>query len=140
MLTSQIQEFQTISDLPVQLEIEGSEEAIDGEHYRVSKYAQVGATLFRIVQEALTNAYKHAGATQLWVHLRYLSGCIEVAIRDNGQGLLTTPNGQANGGEPRIYSGHGVRGMRERAEELGGSFEIAQQATGGVEVCACIPV
>jgi signal transduction histidine kinase len=140
MLTSQIQEFQTISDLPVQLEIEGSEEAIDGERYRVSKYAQVGATLFRIVQEALTNAYKHAGATQLWVHLRYLPGSIEVAIRDNGQGLQATADGQANGEEPRIYSGHGVHGMRERAEELGGSFEIAQQATGGVEVRVRIPV
>lgn len=140
MLTSQIQEFQTISDLPVQLEIEGSEEAIDGERYRVSKYAQVGATLFRIVQEALTNAYKHAGATQLWVHLRYLPGSIEVAIRDNGQGLQATSDGQANGEEPRIYSGHGVRGMRERAEEMGGSFEIAQQAAGGVQVRVRIPV
>jgi signal transduction histidine kinase len=140
MLTSQIQEFQTISDLPVQLEIEGSEGAVDGEQYRVSKYAQVGATLFRIVQEALTNAYKHAGATQLWVHLRYLPDSIEVAIRDNGRGLSAAPDGQANGEEPRIYSGHGLHGMRERAEELGGSFEISQQASGGVQVRVCIPV
>jgi signal transduction histidine kinase len=140
MLTSQIQEFQTISDLPVQLEIEGTEGAVDGEQYRVSKYAQVGATLFRIVQEALTNAYKHAGATQLWVHLHYLPDSIEVAIRDNGRGLSAAPDGQANGEEPRIYSGHGVRGMRERAEELGGSFEISQQASGGVQVHVCIPV
>jgi signal transduction histidine kinase len=140
MLTTQIQEFQTISDLSVQLEIEGSEEAVDGEHYRVSKYAQVGATLFRIVQEALTNAYKHARATQLWVHLRYLPDSIEVAIRDNGQGLLAAPNGEVSGEKPRIYSGHGVRGMRERAEELGGSFEITQQATGGVQVLVRIPV
>lgn len=136
MLTSQVQEFQTISDLPVQLEIEGREEAIDGEHYRMSKYAQVGAMLFRIVQEALTNAYKHAGATQLWVHLHYLPAGIEVVIRDNGRGLRLPSNGE----EPRIYSGHGVRGMRERAEEMGGSFEIAQQATGGVQVRVRIPV
>jgi two-component system response regulator DevR len=115
MLTSQIQEFQTISDLPVQLEIEGSEGAVDGEQYRVSKYAQVGATLFRIVQEALTNAYKHAGATQLWVHLRYLPDSIEVAIRDNGRGLSAAPDGQANGEEPRIYSGHALKSLSKLA-------------------------
>jgi signal transduction histidine kinase len=140
MLASQVQEFQTISDLPIQLQIEGSEEAIDGGDYRLSRYAQVGAALFRIVQESLTNAYKHAHATQLWVHLRYLPGSIEAIIRDNGQGLFTEPDVQSSGEAPHIYSGRGVRGMRERAEELGGSFEISRQETGGVQVCVRIPV
>jgi signal transduction histidine kinase len=140
MLASQIQEFQIISDLPVQLEIEGGDDNVTGKGYRMRQYTQVGAALFRIVQEALTNAYKHAAATQLWVYLRYLPEEIEVVILDNGRGLAAIPGGQAGDVEARVYSGHGVQGMRERAEELGGSFEITQLASGGVQVRVCLPV
>ena len=46
----------------------------------------------------------------------------------------------ADGGQERIYSGHGMRGMRERAEELGGTFEIKQGHEGGTSVQARIPI
>ncbi|HET8851404.1 MAG TPA: ATP-binding protein, partial [Ktedonobacteraceae bacterium] len=65
---------------------------------------------------ALTNAYKHAGATRIQVCLRHLPRSVEIEICDNGRGL------EALGERQRIYSGRGMRGMRERAEELGGTF------------------
>ena len=72
MLTNQLREFETISGLPVRLEVEGNEEAFSGDQRHTHKMAQVGTAIFRITQEALTNAYKHAEATQLQVHLHYL--------------------------------------------------------------------
>src|SRR6266566_680376 len=68
---------------------------------------------------------------------------LEVEISDDGKGLHTAPHAyglQANGERERIYSGHGMRGMRERAEELGGTFEIRQAPAGGTIVLARIPI
>ena len=56
--------------------------------------------------------------------------------------MHTNTDGHAlrfDGGQERIYSGHGVRGMRERAEELGGTFEIKLGQEGGICVQARIP-
>ena len=155
MLTSQIHEFEAISGLPVDLLIEGDEEIANGDQQRARKMAQAGTAIFRITQEALTNAYKHADATRLQVTLRHLPHSIEVEICDNGHGLQSDgansenvkeqdgPSGElafiVAGDEPRIYSGHGIRGMRERAEELGGTLELAQAASGGLRVKARIP-
>jgi signal transduction histidine kinase len=136
MLTNQVREFQTISGLPTDLTVEGSEELLPPDTLRSQRYAQVGAALFRIVQEALTNAYKHAQATQLWVRLVYTPEQIAVEICDNGHG--TMQNVQANG--QRLYSGQGVRGMRERATELGGTFELAPLADNGIRVHVMIPL
>jgi len=142
MLTSQLREFEVISGLPACLEVEGSEEAANGNRRGAQKMAQVGTAIFRITQEALTNAYKHAEATQLNVYLRYLPDSVEVEICDNGKGLQeydTSVDLATIGERRRIYSGHGLRGMRERAEELGGVFEVKQDSTGGVSVRATLP-
>ncbi len=132
MLSNQIREFEAISDLPVQLIVEGDTDQINAPD--TSRYAQIGTALFRIVQEALTNAYKHAEATQIDVHLDYGQSSIEVHVCDNGRGLQPSEEGL------RIYSGHGTAGMRERATELGGSFDILAGETGGVTVYARIPL
>ncbi len=142
MLKNQIHEFETISGLPVQLTIEGSETLQNGDRRRNRQVAQVGTAIFRSTQEALTNAYKHADATQIQVYLRHQPRAVEVEICDNGKGLHALPHSydlSADGERQRIYSGHGMGGMRERAEELGGTFEIAQAASGGVSIRACIP-
>ncbi len=136
MLTNQLHEFETISGLPVKFEVEGNEVMLDGDQRYARKVALVGTAIFRITQEALTNAYKHAGATQIQVHLRHLPRSVEVEICDDGKGLHTL---STNGERQRIYSGHGMSSMRERAEELGGTFEVAQTATGGMSVRARIP-
>lgn len=142
MLTSQLHEFEAISGLPVHFEVEGDEEAVNGDRRHTQRVAQVGTAVFRITQEALTNAYKHAEATQLHVYLRYLPGSVEVEIRDNGIGLKVEDNKYALAiaeERQRIYSGHGMRGMRERAEELGGIFEVKQGTGNGVSVQATLP-
>ena len=142
MLTNQLHEFEAISGLPAHLEVEGIEVSPNGDQRRTRKTAQVGTAIFRITQEALTNAYKHADATQVKVYLHHLPQCIEVEISDDGKGLHTASYGYtlgANGGQERIYSGYGMRGMRERAEELGGTFEIKQGHEGGTSVLARIP-
>ncbi len=143
MLTNQLREFEAISGLPAHLVVEGAEEKPDGDTRRARKIAQVGTAVFRITQEALTNAYKHANAAQVTVHLRYLPENIEVEIRDDGRSPVTIPGGydlDGNREGQRFYGGQGIRGMRERAEELGGSLEVAQQAISGTSVRARIPM
>jgi signal transduction histidine kinase len=143
MITNQLHEFEAISGLPVYLEVHGIEIASNGDQRHARKIAQVGTAIFRITQEALTNAYKHADATQVKVYLEYLPRCIEVQIIDDGKGLQSEYEGNlpgSNGGQERIYSGHGMRGMRERAEELGGTFEIKPKPEGGTSIQARIPI
>jgi signal transduction histidine kinase len=138
MLTNQLREFEAISDLPVHLEIAGNEELVDGDNRQTRKLAQVGTTIFRIVQEALTNAYKHAQATEIRVHLHYFPQTIEVEICDNGQG--DDSNHPENEKLTTVYSGRGIVGMRERATELEGTLEVSQIPGSGVKVHARIPI
>ncbi|HLG77262.1 MAG TPA: ATP-binding protein [Ktedonobacteraceae bacterium] len=140
MLTNQVREFETISDLPVQLVIEGVEVFPTDDSRRARSYAQAGAALFRIVQEALTNAYKHAEASQIQVLLRFQDESIEVEVHDNGRGLQDNDENVAQGTPTRIYSGHGMNGMRERATELGGTWNVQAGPDGGLTVQACIPL
>jgi signal transduction histidine kinase len=90
----------------------------------------VGADLaaFRIVQEALTNVRKHAGANRAWVVLRYTSDQLVLEVRDDG----TSPGGCAGGG-------HGLVGMRERAALYGGDLHASPLPGGGFGVIAHIP-
>ncbi len=122
---------------------EGSEEAPNGDKQRLRRQAQVGTAIFRITQEALTNAYKHANASHMRVRLKHQPHLIEVEIEDNGTGIPALAVGKHDGSasaQERYYSGHGMGGMRERAEELGGTFEVTQIATGGISVLARIPI
>ena len=143
MLTNQLHEFEVISGLPVRLKVDGIEEHLNGHVRRAHKIAQVGTAIFRITQEALMNAYKHADATQIEVSLHHQPDSVAVEIRDNGKGLdrAAQSNGHRTGEEESmpIYSGRGIPGMRERAEELGGTLEVTQTPGSGLSVRACIP-
>jgi signal transduction histidine kinase len=142
ILTNQLREFEAISGLSTRLEVEGTEEGSNGEQQYARKAAQARIAIFRITQEALTNAFKHGGATQIHVHLRHLPHSVEIEISDNGRGMQAAAHSydlDADDQAQPIYSGRGMRGMRERAEELGGTFEVTQAATGGVYVRAHIP-
>ena len=83
---------------------------------------------FRIVQEALTNARRHAPGAAVDVELRFTAEELRVAVRDNGPGP-----GQGAGG-------HGLLGMRERAVAAGGSLRVGPAAGGGFRVEARLPV
>lgn len=73
--------------------------------------------LFRIVQEALSNIYRHAGATKTWITLRAENSNVFLEIRDNGEGL---PEGFSFTGS----LGVGLAGMRERMKQLNGSLVV----------------
>jgi len=97
--------------------------------------APLGDTLstcvYRIVQESLTNALRHAGASAIAIEVQADAGALLLRVRDNGRGL--PPDWQR--------PGHfGVRGMRERAAALGGSLELQAPADGGVAVQARLPL
>jgi signal transduction histidine kinase len=89
----------------------------------------VDLSAYRIVQEALTNAIKHAGPARARLRLRYDHDAIAIEVVDDGRGV--------SGGNGR---GHGLIGMRERAELYRGSFEAGDAPGGGFRVSARLPV
>ncbi|RYJ04226.1 MAG: sensor histidine kinase, partial [Actinomycetales bacterium] len=88
--------------------------------------ATVGLNLFRVVQESLTNARRHAAARVVQVTLRYLDGAVEVEVIDDGRGCSDGP-GDGSGG-------FGIAGIRERAAMLGAEVEIGDRPHGGFRV------
>ncbi len=93
----------------------------------------VGGAVHRIVQEALTNVLRHAGATRATVRVDVLESAVVVEVRDDGAGdAVRVP--VATG------SGNGVRGMRERAEAVGGELEAGPAPGGGWLVRARLPL
>lgn len=91
--------------------------------------------LFRLVQEALTNVRKHAGAREATVTLTSNKpDQLRVVITDDGHGW--TPGGQRNGTARPL----GLTSMRERVEALGGTFQVDSQPGAGTEVTATIPI
>jgi signal transduction histidine kinase len=90
--------------------------------------AAVEVAAYRIVQEALENVSKHAQARRCAIRFANHSG-LEIEITDDGIGL-----------PPNLTPGVGLRSMRERAAELGGSCVIESGKTGGTHVVACLPI
>jgi signal transduction histidine kinase len=106
--------------LPVDLRVEGDP---------VELPAGIDLTAYRLVQEGLTNAIKHAGANRAEVLVRYGSGQVEVTVSDDGCG-----SGDGDGG------GHGLVGMRERVSVYGGKLEAGSRPEGGFRLRATLPV
>ena len=92
--------------------------------------AAVGPSVYRIVQESLTNALKYAAHARVTVRVTCGAAAIDVAVEDDG------PGRRANGVTP----GHGLAGMRERAALFGGTFTAGNRADGGFEVRAHLPL
>jgi signal transduction histidine kinase len=106
--------------LPVELRIEGDPRPLP---------AGVDLTAYRLVQEGLTNALKHARAERAQVLVRYGGGDIEVTVSDDGRGARSGDGG-----------GHGLVGMRERVAVYGGELEAGPRAEGGYRLRARLPV
>jgi signal transduction histidine kinase len=109
----------TDAGLPVEVKIVGEPVALP---------AGVDLSAYRIVQEALTNALKHAGPARANVSVRYGEGELEIEILDDG-------SASANGDG----TGHGLLGIRERVNVYGGSFEAGRRTIGGYAVRARLP-
>lgn len=91
--------------------------------------AAVDVSAYRIVQEALTNATRHAVGAPVRIALRRSGGELSLSVR----------NGPGRSGRPGP-AGHGVRGMRERVAALGGELHAGPTADGGFEVSATLPL
>lgn len=91
----------------------------------------LATALFRVVQESLTNATRHAQATGVQIRLGVCEGALDLCVADNGRGF-----------DPRAdHAGHyGLLGMRERAQRLGGRLELKSQPGAGTEVRVVMPL
>ena len=87
-------------------------------------------TVYRLVQESLTNIGKYAEATQIFISLQNMEGYVTVEVRDNGKGF------DLNAINP---SSHGLSGMRHRVEAAGGSLAVASSPSAGTKITAVLP-
>jgi signal transduction histidine kinase len=94
--------------------------------------AGLGLAVYRIVQEALTNAARHAAGARVGVRLRYEPAALDVAVVDDG-GRHTVPNAPSGGGR-------GLLGMRERVSAYAGTLEAGPSCDGGFAVRARLPL
>jgi signal transduction histidine kinase len=98
---------------------------------------------YRIVQEALTNARRHAPGAAVDVELRYTDDALSVRVRDNGPGPPRAGTGEGAGGdgagEVTAGHGHGLQGMRERAVAVGGRLQAGPSSLGGFLLEATLP-
>jgi signal transduction histidine kinase len=106
--------------LPVRLHV-------DGDPLELPRGIDISA--YRIVQEGLTNALKHSGASRAEVGLEYATDQLRIEVRDNGNGEMTR-----NGG------GHGLIGIRERVKLYGGEMSTARANGGGFVLSARLPL
>ncbi|MDI3406984.1 sensor histidine kinase [Streptomyces cavernicola] len=123
-LRALVQESRDVG-LPVGLRMDGAERPLP---------APVAHTVFRLVQEALSNARKHARGAATEVCVAYGTAEVAVVVRN-----AAPASGGATAFEALPGSGHGLVGMRERVAECGGAFTAGATADGGYEVRAALP-
>ena len=121
-LRSQVREFATVSGLPVTVAVEGTERALP---------VAAATALYRIAQEALANVYRHGRASEISLRLAFGEGSVRLEVSDNGVGFAA--------GDEQALSGRGLRNMRQRAAELGGTLDIASAPGQGTRIAVTIP-
>jgi signal transduction histidine kinase len=111
------------SGIPVSATETGASRALDASH-------QLG--LFRVAQQALTNALRHSGAATVRLALEWRADAAVLSVVDDGAGFDLDL--------PRRPNQQGLHGMRERMELLGGELEVASQPSSGTTVWASVPL
>jgi signal transduction histidine kinase len=107
--------------LPVEFQVDGDRRELP---------VGIELSAYRIVQEALTNALKHAGRAHAAVYVRYGLDSLELEITDDGGGIpADVPGG-----------GHGLAGIRERVTLYGGKFDASAVLGGGFAVRVLLPL
>jgi signal transduction histidine kinase len=89
----------------------------------------IKVAIYRIIQESLTNIYKHASATEVKISIQIETNLI-LRIRDNGKGFQIGQN----------TTGFGLQSMRDRAIAVGGNFSVETIPNGGCEIIVCFPL
>jgi signal transduction histidine kinase len=134
---------QAMDGLEVKTEIDlgaavGAAEAAGAENGSVRLDAELESTIYRVVQEALTNVGRHAQASKAAISVHAHDGVLYVSVTDDGRGL---PDASRLG--PRgdgLEGGFGMSGMRERAELVGGELEIANAPERGTAMRLTVPL
>ena len=105
---------------------------LEGDEREINPDIKLAA--FRIAQESLNNMRKHAKAKSCWVHLKYMKDKVVLIVEDDGQGFDESKVAASQ----RKYVSFGLLGMRERADDIGGSLDIASKTTEGTKVTLVI--
>jgi hypothetical protein len=92
----------------------------------------VSTTVYRAIQESLTNIARHSGAKHAWIVLAAENGGLEVEVEDDGRGIAPEDLAKARS--------LGLKGMRERIAFIGGSFEVARAPRGGTRLRIRVPL
>jgi signal transduction histidine kinase len=119
VLRNPLREFQTIAGLPAELQTEGEERPLS---------PRARAAVYRVLQEALSNAFKHAQATRVDVALAWEADALMLEVRDDGRGFDPA----------RDARGHGLGNILARAAEVGGRATI--ESAPGVGACVRLVV
>jgi PAS domain S-box-containing protein len=116
-----VEEFQEMTSIKCRINV--------GKNIKLDK--QISTAIYRIFQETLTNIFRHSKASEVNVSLIHRKNRIELIVADNGIGILHS----------KIISkkSFGIIGMRERAEFLGGSFEIVSKKNKGTSIIVTLP-
>ena len=120
MVENQVREFKTVAGVPTSLETRGEAHQLP---------VPVATCLYRVTQEALANAFKHARASEVKVTLEFLRDGVQLTVNDNGLGFDPITS----------TSGHGLQNMRQRARELGGTFSLHSSPGEGTHVVLGLP-
>ncbi len=135
-----------LSNLEAYLEKAGIEAVVDQSNYDRSRVPMhVDVALFGIAREATTNIVRHAEAQHAWITLSLQNKQAQLVVEDDGHGMTT------NSAVPDVATtktedsndfglGHGIEGMTERAQLLGGTLKIRPRAGGGLRVSATLPL
>jgi signal transduction histidine kinase len=101
---------------------------------------ELESTIYRVVQEALTNVSRHAKATRARISIVEENGTVTAAVTDNGEGLPEGGASRQRTPEQELKGGFGVSGMRERAELVGGEIELVSAPGGGATMRLTVPL
>ena len=119
----QVKEFQAVSELPVEL-------TVTGEPLRLP--VATSAALYRIVQEGLSNIFRHAQSSHITIALAFAPAQVALSIADDGVGMGTA------GADGRKR--HGIGNLRRRVEDLGGEVEITSAPGAGTRIDVKVPI
>jgi signal transduction histidine kinase len=127
VLQSYLNDFENRTGLPVKFKIEGKEQRLPTE---------IELSLFRVVQEAMTNAWRHAQTPKMDVILRFDNGVVNLTVSDQGCGFIVPERLKI-----LAEKGHfGLVNMDERVEHMGGSLQLSSEPEQGTTITATIPI
>lgn len=123
-----------LDEYPAKFGIEADFEAIEFDHERLTPDREI--TIYRIVQEALTNVTKHSGATRVSVQLQVRGDMVVVVIDDNGKGFDVAQVTKSTVEERKL----GLHGMEERAALINGTLTIESAPGAGTTIFVRVPL